>query len=226
MDVRSRLSQQASAAGHLLLQGLRLFAPEDVAIGFLILDSPNQFFPADIIRLSGARSVMGRRMESAWGSAEFPHFASLPYTLTRSRARQLVDIWPHLSVNYADRRLDLAFRRFETSYDRNSPDDQLLDYWIALEALFLKETQELAYRAGLRIARFIGLTKADREDIFKEIKRSYTCRSKVVHGEEYPEEAKRKLTLETAVVLRRALHACLPERKAPDISALDRRLLH
>ncbi len=83
------------------------------------------------------------------------------------------------------RSLDLAIRRFNFSYERNLPEDKLIDLITAFEALYLKGTkEELTYKLALRFAHFIGKNKEDREHYFATLKGAYNIRSKVVHGEQ------------------------------------------
>lgn len=79
----------------------------------------------------------------------------------------------------------VAIKRLEYAYARLLPQDKLLDYMIAFEALFLKgdEEQELSYRLSLRSAYFIGSTTEERKSIFEFIKNAYRVRSKTVHGD-------------------------------------------
>jgi hypothetical protein len=82
------------------------------------------------------------------------------------------------------RRIDLALRRFNLAYERVLPEDRLIDYAIALEALLLRgdEHQELAYRLALRGSALLGETPDARVEIFSRLRTAYSIRSDVVHG--------------------------------------------
>ena len=124
-------------------------------------------------------------------------------------SRQLKETTPALAA---------AFTRLDDSYRRLQAGDRLIDYWVALEALFLTkdEKSELLYRISLKIARYIGGTIDDRNDLVKFIKRSYGFRSRVVHGGRLG--TKELLDLEavdaeTGNVLRNALRKSLSARR-------------
>jgi len=79
--------------------------------------------------------------------------------------------------------VNLALRRWSGSFDRESNEDSLIDYWIGLEALFTPDTTtELRFRAAMRIAAFLGQTADERSSVFKGVKTSYDWRSAIVHG--------------------------------------------
>lgn len=82
------------------------------------------------------------------------------------------------------RRIDLALRRFNLAYERALPEDRLIDYAIALEALLLRgdEQQELAYRLALRGSALLGENPDARFEIFSLLRAAYSTRSNVVHG--------------------------------------------
>lgn len=85
-------------------------------------------------------------------------------------------------------RIALALRRFTLAYERILPEDRLIDYMVALEALLLtrEEQQELAYRLGLRGAALLGANPDARLEIFSRLRRAYTVRSNIVHGGSSP----------------------------------------
>jgi hypothetical protein len=70
------------------------------------------------------------------------------------------------------------------AYRRSKKDDQLIDYWIALEALFLpkERTPEMGVAAGLAISHYLGQTPEERRSHFEAVKASQRLRSDVVHG--------------------------------------------
>ncbi len=80
--------------------------------------------------------------------------------------------------------MDVAIRRFNFSYDRRLPEDKLIDFITAFEALFLKGVEgELSYRLALRCAYFLGKDEEERKKIFEILRGAYDARSKIVHGE-------------------------------------------
>lgn len=78
----------------------------------------------------------------------------------------------------------LAFRRYSLSLEKKSPEDQLLDLWIALESLFVPDGKkgEITYKLRLRMAYYFGATFEERQNIAEFIKKSYNHRSEIVHS--------------------------------------------
>ena len=90
--------------------------------------------------------------------------------------------------------LDVAIRRFNFSYERRLPEDKLIDYITAFEALYLKGVEkELSYRLALRCACFLGKDGEERRKIFEILKSAYDARSKIVHGEPIESKSFKKL---------------------------------
>lgn len=85
--------------------------------------------------------------------------------------------------------LKYALRRLRSSVERYAPSDpeRLLEYAIALEALYLNDIGtdrvELAYRLRLRAARFLATSFAERNELFMTLRDLYHLRSRVAHGE-------------------------------------------
>ena len=90
--------------------------------------------------------------------------------------------------------LDVSIRRFNFSYERRLPEDKLIDYITAFEALYLKGVEkELSYRLTLRCACFLGKDGEERRKIFEILKSAYDARSKIVHGEPIESKSFKKL---------------------------------
>ncbi len=79
----------------------------------------------------------------------------------------------------------LATRRLDLSYDRLQEEDRLIDFWIALEALFAPDGRrgEIRYKVSRRIAFGLSDERANRLRIADVVKRSYDARSRIVHGD-------------------------------------------
>jgi hypothetical protein len=121
----------------------------------------------------------------------------------------------------AKRRFELALGRINSAAQRVSVEDRLLDYWIALETLFVPDSRgEISFRARTRVARFVSEEIAERQQIAETLSRSYDRRSKVVHGDK-PKADTSELTNETGEVLRRALRVMLEKSEAIDLAELD-----
>ncbi|MGD8191171.1 hypothetical protein ACQCN2_14425 [Brevibacillus ginsengisoli] len=78
----------------------------------------------------------------------------------------------------------LAYRRYLLSLEKGSPEDQLLDMWIALESLFVPDGKkgEITYKVRLRMAYFFTSDYQEREWLSEFIKASYNHRSEIVHS--------------------------------------------
>lgn len=93
-----------------------------------------------------------------------------------------------LSSNKPAWRFQHAINRFGNSIEKYSPEDpeRLLEYAIALEALYLNDIGndrgELTYRLSLRAARLLESDVEKRKRIFFLVKNLYSFRSKIAHG--------------------------------------------
>lgn len=80
--------------------------------------------------------------------------------------------------------IQIALRRYSDAFQRNEPEDRLIDLVIALEAMLLKpgERQELSYRMSQRGALLLSNEKDTAVKVRKQLKDAYNERSSVVHG--------------------------------------------
>lgn len=141
-------------------------------------------------------SILIAGIESVGGLATQPYLGE-KYTLQSGEKRSLVQLFRllkdakiHTIPNY----LLVAIKRFEYAYARLLPEDKLLDFMIAFEAIFLKddEQQELSYRLSLRTAYLLAEAVEERKGIFDFMRRAYKARSEIVHGERATGEGKNK----------------------------------
>lgn len=79
---------------------------------------------------------------------------------------------------------EVAVRRFHQSFDRDLPEDQALDLFIALEPLLSDDTEAIRYKLALRTAHLIGENRADKLRINSFLKTAYNQRNGIVHGRE------------------------------------------
>ena len=114
-----------------------------------------------------------------------------------------------------------ALRRFNSSYHRRDTQDRLIDNWIALEGLFLRDGNigELRFRASLRIAHFLA---EDQWETYQRVKKSYDMRSKVVHGTRVKAEEVESISTDTEDIVRRALAKAILSPGGIDLTSLDR----
>jgi hypothetical protein len=144
--------------------------------------------------------------------------------LEQSDAKPLRALLSGLSSE-TDNRLDLALRRFNRAYERYSSEDSLIDLWVAFEALLVPDgSQELRYRASLRIARFAAQTSVERKRVFRLARDSYDVRSKVVHGSSVPDGLD-KTVEQTRQLARKVLQAWVLNPPQNGVSDIDDALL-
>jgi len=82
-------------------------------------------------------------------------------------------------------RVDVALRRFHSAY-HGPIEDRIIDQMIAFESLYLGDPQELTYKLALRVAFLLGKRKDKRYAIFRDVKKAYRYRSRIVHGDNPP----------------------------------------
>jgi hypothetical protein len=77
----------------------------------------------------------------------------------------------------------LAMRRLNLSALRTTDEDGVIDAMIAMEALLSDDSQEITHKVAMRLAALYKIVEPVRsEQAFREMKRIYTFRSKIVHG--------------------------------------------
>ena len=120
------------------------------------------------------------------------HFAQ--YELSKGEAEDLVNFWEMFKeVDFKKYRfIELAIRRFNLAHVRKELEDKLIDLMIALEALYLLNTdQELGFKLAIRAAFILGKDKGkseEKEKIYKFLKNAYKIRGGIVHGNKRLEE--------------------------------------
>jgi len=155
-----------------------------------------------------------------WEGLLLPVAYSGDYEFERSERSTLRAIYR--GVRTVSSRVEMALGRFDMAYSRELDKDRLIDYWVALEALFSpSDRQELKYRLRLRTAYFVTSDPDERQSIYDVLGDSYDARSAVVHGRE-PEANLRAVCSQTEDVLRRTLRKIVmsPEPYVPE--GLDR----
>jgi len=91
--------------------------------------------------------------------------------------------------------LRIATNRLCEGIQRRNVSDQVIDFMIGLEALYLPDTSsELSYRLSLRVAKTLEKNSGKVSDLFDFVRRMYGQRSGIAHGREdsvTPEEVKK-----------------------------------
>ncbi|MGH8015178.1 MAG: hypothetical protein ACREBV_03210 [Candidatus Zixiibacteriota bacterium] len=60
---------------------------------------------------------------------------------------------------------------------------KVANYVTCFESIFCTDTAELSHKLAERLALFVGDSETERLDIYKNMKRAYNIRSKIVHGD-------------------------------------------
>lgn len=120
---------------------------------------------------------------SSWSRPDALRLGDELAVIDRQQGELVKSLWDRLDRSPNAAKISLALRRWDSAVERLSDEDKIIDYWIALESLFTSDTtQEIKFRASLRIAGLLGANVDEREKIYNEIRHSYDWRSKIVHG--------------------------------------------
>jgi hypothetical protein len=177
----------------------------------------------------GVPAVIQRLREPAFGlpggtvgtSGPSPAALGPSYTLLPEESEPLIAMCRALAKAASAEHLRVPLRRFNYAYERTRPEDRLIDHWVALEALFLPDiSQELSFRASLRIAYYVAGTPDEREDVFRKMRLSYDTRSDVVHGQRLKADVS-EVASDTEEILRRALRAEVVNPGSLNVERLD-----
>lgn len=113
-------------------------------------------------------------------------FSGERYILTEEEATILPRLFKKTKKANKNPKLSIAITRFEDAYTRIKNEDKLIDYWTALEALFLYDESnfQMSRTLALAISYYLGKNESERQSIKNDITRSHDLRSDVVHGKE------------------------------------------
>jgi len=107
-----------------------------------------------------------------------------PVVLREADGERLIRLWNRLNRGPNAEQVQLTFSRLSMMAEHLNNEDKLIYYWIGLESLFTPDSrQELALRASLRIAAFLGQTPDERREIYGHMRHSYNWRSAIMHGD-------------------------------------------
>jgi len=190
-----------------LVKILRLLKPGAVSEAFVRL-SCESFYGATFVGYPRAKGPLP-------GAA---------YQLRAEDGEHIRALLPRSARLEREPRFALAMRRFNDAYQKELIEDRLIDFWIALESLFVPDggAGEVQLRAAIRLTHL--LTTSDPEgELFTRIKRSYRARSQLVHGARSSVE--RELVSETEEWVRQALRRSLAAGRVPDDETLRALLL-
>jgi len=146
------------------------------------------------LRLCHAGSVIPGPLVSAWPSilcVNYPYisktevdlnlFEPLEYEFYPSDAPTVSKLIREIRNRSKYRKystFDEALRRFNSAYN-GELEDRLIDQMISFESLYIGDDKELGYKLALRTAFLLG---QKRKRIFNDMKKAYTLRGQIVHG--------------------------------------------
>jgi hypothetical protein len=106
------------------------------------------------------------------------------YVLSESESEKLVGLFSLLERTRGVGYLTVAIRRFNFAYNRDRFEDKWIDYFISLESLFSKSSEqtEVTHRISTRVSKALAITLEDKKEMRKKMKDWYGIRSKIVHG--------------------------------------------
>ena len=121
------------------------------------------------------------------------------YKLTRYEIDSLLTFWKKMKVVDLtgidnNDNFNLAFSRFNSSYNKPRKEDKFIDLAICYEALFSKKGDShssVSHKLALRFARLISEEFCERMLYFRDMKNLYDERSNIMHG-----NSSKKLNLE------------------------------
>jgi hypothetical protein len=135
-----------------------------------------------------------KRELSSWAMEEAPrlygHGGLLGYALSFQEIPSLREMIKRVqAVNFIDRHsFHIAVKRFQRAYEETDDEDKLVDYMIALEALFLRG-EKSGSSSGIVIAvacsSLLGKNERTREDTRNTLDEAYRIRNHIVHGSVY-----------------------------------------
>jgi hypothetical protein len=142
------------------------------------------------------------------------------YVLTSGDAAALVALWPKAKRALSENVLQVALTRLADSYHRTKDEDRLIDYWTALESLFLPPdgyVRDMGETAAMVVAHYIGRNARERESIRNDIERSHNLRSHLIHGKRgQPKHDLTEMVAKTGDHLRRAMRKWIQERTSSE----------
>ena len=159
-----------------IISALRLVHAGDIEVQMIFRTNP-------IIESSKSSSFIDNPNYRST-ETQFAHLKS-PYVLSQTDLSIVQELCE--SLQKLDRQksgLTVALRRFNQTYDRITPEDQIIDLTIALESCLLADAskEELNYRLALRGAALLTQAKLWEPEKAQELlKAMYAIRSAIVH---------------------------------------------
>ncbi len=142
------------------------------------------------IRAEGTPWVMGGGTITKGGTRRYPMAEG--YSLSDEEVNGFEEFFAQYkrAANRTQPGVAMAVRRLNFVYERQRVEDKLVDYCIAFETLLLQEKAELEHRLALRVARLLGRSPDEHEQIYLQVRAAYGTRSDIVHGEQLKPDVK------------------------------------
>jgi hypothetical protein len=108
------------------------------------------------------------------------------YVSSDSELKEMTRLFTILRNERNVKYLDVALRRFNLAYQRDTNEDRFIDYFVSLESLYSTagERGEVTHRISTRASRVLAQKFEDRQTEQKKLKKLYGYRSGIVHGEQ------------------------------------------
>lgn len=168
------------------VQACRLLKKGDIIPGLLMLVTPKSPEWSVGIRMRTYLSKSGWREQPEVRYVLHPSDVPKVNELVRN-----IDTFHNLGKSDS---IGIALRRFNSSYC-GELEDRLIDQMIAFESLYIGDDKELGYKLALRTAFLIASDEDKRKAIFDDMKKAYTLRGQIVHGNKRVERAKLEETI-------------------------------
>ncbi len=194
-------NQEATIIAQAVILALRLIKDNPVGIVSSYWDVPGQPF----------RPNQG----STYSPLLLPGaFSGEPFILTQEDIAILPKLYKKAKKAIKNSKLSIVITRLEDAYTRTKNEDKLIDYWTALEALFLSDesSYQMSKTLALAIAYYISSNELERQAIKQDISRSHDLRSDVVHGKKINQNINLlEILTKTGTHLRKALRKRIEE---------------
>lgn len=109
------------------------------------------------------------------------YFRGRAFKLPESEIDSLVELYEKIKSLQPISFTNIALERFRRIYEKEHPEDRLIDLFVALESLFEADT-EISYRLSLCVSCYLYTEMIERKKCFEKIRKAYGMRSKIVHG--------------------------------------------
>jgi hypothetical protein len=167
--IESPLSQRL--ASYDIVAALRVFKPEAV-----------QNLPDMTVELDQNAKILDVHSCKFWMSLYEP--TTDVYTLSGDEVENFRGFWRNFSKAIDFPFMATAIHRFSNAYLKGFAGDRLVDYVIALEALFSENSESIGYKLACRVPVFTHKETEERRKTREYVRIAYRIRSSLVHGSE------------------------------------------